>query len=105
MSRLRLSEARGNYPPYSLNSRLTEAQQENARIQSERAQLEDRTAGLEAKLAKSRSEKNAGDVALTRQEVELCEQRNKLTTGPGSGNIVPGCSRQKIPVKVRLRSR
>ena len=62
----------------SLNSRLTEAQQENARIQSERAQLEARTAGLEAEVAKSRSEKNAGDVALTLQEAELRELRNKL---------------------------
>ncbi len=62
----------------SLNSRLTEAQQENARIQSERAQLEARIAGLEAEVAKSRSEKNAGDVARTLQEAELRELRNKL---------------------------
>ncbi len=62
----------------SLNSRLTEAQQENARIQSERGQLEARNAGLEAEVAKSRSEKNAGDVALTVQEAELRELQNKL---------------------------
>ncbi|MBZ5664203.1 MAG: zf-HC2 domain-containing protein [Acidobacteriia bacterium] len=62
----------------SLNSRLTEAQQENARIQSERVQLEARTAGLEAEVAKSRSEKNAGDVALTLQEAELRKLRNRL---------------------------
>jgi hypothetical protein len=63
----------------SLNSRLTEAKQENARIQSEKTQWDARIAQLEAEIEKSRSEKSASDTALVLQEAELRELRKKMS--------------------------
>jgi len=63
----------------SLNSRLTEAEQENARIQSERAQRDARIAQLEGEIEKARSEKNASDTALALQQAELRELRKQVS--------------------------
>jgi hypothetical protein len=63
----------------SLDSRLVEAEQQNAGFQSERTEREARIKQLEIELEKSRSEKNAEDVALTLQEAELLELRKQVT--------------------------
>jgi len=62
----------------SLTSRLADAEQETARIRSEKAELEARIAGLEGDVAKSKSEKNTSDAVLALQENELRDLRNKL---------------------------
>jgi hypothetical protein len=62
----------------SLTSRLDDAQQENANIRSEKAQLEIRIAGLEADVATSKSDKNASDAVVALEEAELRDLRNKL---------------------------
>ena len=63
----------------SLNSRLTEAEQQNSRIQSERAQRDARIAQLEGEIEKARSEKNASDTALALQEAEVRELRKQVS--------------------------
>lgn len=62
----------------SLNSRLVEAEQQNASFRSEQANWEARTTHLQAELEKSRADKGTSDVALTLQETELRELRKKV---------------------------
>ena len=62
----------------SLNSRLIEAEQQNAGLHSEKAEWQTRTSQLQAELEKSRSDKGTSDVALTLQETELRELRKKV---------------------------
>jgi hypothetical protein len=62
----------------SLNSRLSEAEQQNAGLNSEKAEWQTRTSQLQAELEKSRSDKGTSDVALTLQETELRELRKKV---------------------------
>jgi hypothetical protein len=62
----------------SLNSRLTEAQQQNAGFQSAKSELEARVTQLQAELEKSKSDKGATDVAFTLQETELRELQRKI---------------------------
>ena len=62
----------------SLNSRLIEAEQQNAGLHSEKAEWQTRTSQLQAELEKSRSDKGTSDVALTLQETELRELRRKV---------------------------
>ena len=62
----------------SLNSRLIEAEQQNASFHSEKAEWQTRTSQLQAELEKSRSDKRTSDVALTLQENELRELRKKV---------------------------
>jgi len=62
----------------SLNSRLIEAEQQNASFRSEKGDSEARANRLQAELDKSRSEKGTSDVALTLQETELRELRKKV---------------------------
>ncbi len=62
----------------SLNSRLIEAQQQNAGLHSEKAEWQTRTSQLQSELEKSRSDKGTSDVALTLQETELRELRKKV---------------------------
>lgn len=62
----------------SLNSRLIEAEQQNAGLHSERVEWQTRTSQLQAELEKSRSDKGTSDVALTLQETELRELRKKV---------------------------
>ena len=62
----------------SLNSRLIEAQQQNAGLHSEKAEWQTRTSQLQADLEKARSDKGTSDVALTLQETELRELRKKV---------------------------
>ena len=63
----------------SLNSRLTEASQQNGVFQADRAEREARIKQLEAELENSKSEKNANDVALALQEAELRELRKQVS--------------------------
>jgi len=62
----------------SLNSRLTEAEQLTAQIQSEKAYREARIAQLEGEMEKSRSEKTASDTTLALQEAELRELQKQF---------------------------
>ena len=62
----------------SLNSRLIEAEQQNAGLLSEKAEWQTRTSQLQAELEKSRSDKGTSDVALTLQETELRELRKRV---------------------------
>lgn len=62
----------------SLTSRLTDAEHENANTRSEKVQLEARVGGLEADVAKSKSDKSAADAVLDLQETELRNLQNKL---------------------------
>ena len=62
----------------SLNSRLVEADQQNAGFQSEKAEWQTRTSQLQEELEKSRADKGTSDVALTLQETELRELRKKV---------------------------
>jgi hypothetical protein len=62
----------------SLNSRLSEAEQQNAGFRSEKADWEARATQLQAELEKSRADKGTSDVALTLQETELRELRKKV---------------------------
>ena len=62
----------------SLNSRLIEADQQNARFQSEKAEWETRATQLRAELEKARTDKGASDVTVALQETELRELRKKV---------------------------
>ncbi len=62
----------------SLNSRLLEADQQNATFRSEKAEWQTRTSQLQAELEKSRADRGTSDVALTLQETELRELRKKV---------------------------
>ena len=62
----------------SLNSRLIDADQQNASFRSEKADWEARSTQLQAELEKSRADKGTNDVALTLQETELRELRKKV---------------------------
>ena len=62
----------------SLNSRLIEAERQNASSRSEKADWEARATQLQAELEKSRADKGTSDVALTLQETELRELRKKV---------------------------
>jgi len=78
-----IREQRGNLASMgktqtSLTSRLADAEQETARIRSEKAELEARIAGLEGDVAKSKSEKNTSDAVLALQENELRDLQKKL---------------------------
>jgi hypothetical protein len=62
----------------SLTSRLSEADQQNARFQSEKTEWQTRTSQLQAELEKSRADRGTSDVALTLQGTELRELRKKV---------------------------
>lgn len=62
----------------TLNSRVADVERENAALLSDRTQHESRIKQLEAELEKSGSEKNASDVALALQAIELRELRKKV---------------------------
>jgi len=62
----------------SLAAQLTESEKGKASAISERDQLKERVAGLEAELTKSRSDKDASDVAVAYKEGELRELQTKL---------------------------
>ena len=62
----------------SLNSRLSEAEQQNAGFRSEKADWEARATQLQAELEKSRGDRGTSDVTLTLQETELRELRRKV---------------------------
>ncbi len=62
----------------TLNSRVADIERENAGLLSDKAQLEGRITQLQQELEKSRSEKNAGDVAITLQNTEIRELRQKV---------------------------
>ena len=66
----------------SLNSRVAEIEQENVGLVSDKVQLEGRITQLQTQLQeeldKSRSEKNAGDVAIALQNTEIRELRQKV---------------------------
>lgn len=62
----------------SLSSRLIEANQQNARFQSEKEEGETHATQLQAELEKSRADKSASDVTATLQETELRELRKKV---------------------------
>ena len=62
----------------TLNSRVADIERENAGLLSDKAQLEARITQLQEELEKSRSEKNAGDVAMALQDSEIRELRKKV---------------------------
>jgi hypothetical protein len=62
----------------TLNSRVADMERENAGLLSDKPQLEGRIAQLQEEIEKSRSEKNAGDVAMALQETEIRELRKKV---------------------------
>ena len=62
----------------NLNSRVADIELENAGLLSDKAQLEGRIAQLQEELEKSKSEKNAGDVAMALQDTEIRELRRKV---------------------------
>lgn len=62
----------------SLNSRLMEADQQTARFQSEKAELEARATQVQAELEKIRTDKSASDLTVALQERELRELRKKV---------------------------
>jgi hypothetical protein len=62
----------------SLNSRLIEAEQQNASFRSEKVDWETSATQLQAELEKSGADKGTSDVALTLQETELRELRKKI---------------------------
>ncbi|MGA2964307.1 MAG: hypothetical protein ABSD96_21815 [Candidatus Korobacteraceae bacterium] len=62
----------------TLNSRVADIERENAGFLSDKAQLEGRITQLQEDLEKSRSEKNAGDVAMALQETEVRDLRKKV---------------------------
>ena len=64
----------------SLASLLAHEEQENATIRSEKAQLEARLTGLEADLAKSKSDMNTSDALVALEESELRNLRNELAS-------------------------
>ncbi len=62
----------------TLNSRIADTERENAGLLSDKAQLEGRIGQLQEELEKSRSDKNAGDVAVALQDAEIRELRKKV---------------------------
>ena len=62
----------------TLNSRVVEIEQENTSLLSDKAQLEARITQIQEELDKSRSEKNAGEVAIALQNTEIRELRQKV---------------------------
>jgi hypothetical protein len=62
----------------TLNSRVGDIERENAGLLSDKAQLEARISQIQEELEKSKSEKNAGDVAITLQDTEIRELRKKV---------------------------
>ena len=62
----------------NLNSRVADIERENAGLLSDKAQLEGRITQLQEELEKSKSEKNAGDVAMALQDTEIRELRQKV---------------------------
>lgn len=62
----------------TLNSHVSDIERENAGLLSDKAQLEGRINQLQQELEKSKSEKNAGDVAMALQDTEIRELRNKV---------------------------
>ena len=62
----------------TLNSRAADIQRENAGLLSDKVQLEGRITQLQEELEKSKSEKNAGDVAVALQDTEIRELRKKV---------------------------
>jgi hypothetical protein len=61
----------------SLNSRLTEVEQQTAAFQTEKTDRESRIKQLEGELEKAKSEKNANEVAIALQETELRDLRKQ----------------------------
>jgi hypothetical protein len=62
----------------TLNSRVADVEQKDAGLLSDRIQLEARINQLQEELEKSRSEKNAGDIAMALQETEIRELRKQV---------------------------
>lgn len=62
----------------SLLAEIAKAEQESARRQAEKADLETRISALEAEIAKAKSDKSASDTAIIVQEAELRELRKKV---------------------------
>ena len=62
----------------SLASRLSNEEQENAKIRSEKVQLEARIASLETDVERSKSDKNTSDDLVALEESELRNLRGKL---------------------------
>jgi len=62
----------------TLNSRVADIERENAGLLADKAQLEARITQLQEEFEKSRSEKNAGDVAMALQDTEIRELRKKV---------------------------
>ena len=62
----------------TLNSRVADIEREDAGLLSDKAQLEARITQLQEDLEKSRSDKNAGAVAMALQDAEIRELRKKV---------------------------
>jgi len=62
----------------SLSTRLSDAERQSARLQSESAQQEARITQLQSELETYRADKNASDMAVRVQEAELRELRKKV---------------------------
>ena len=62
----------------TLNSRIADIERENAGFLSAKAQLEGRITQLQEELEKSKSEKNAGDVAMVLQDTEIRDLRKTI---------------------------
>ncbi len=62
----------------TLNSHVSDIERENAGLLSDKAQLEGRITQLQEELEKSKSEKNAGDVAMALQDAEIRQLQNKV---------------------------
>jgi hypothetical protein len=62
----------------TLDSRVADIERENAGLLSGKAQLEGRITQLQEELEQSRSDKNAGDVAMALQNTEIRELRKKV---------------------------
>ena len=62
----------------TLDSRVADVERENAGLLSDKAQLEGRINQLQEELEKSKSEKNAGDVAMALQNTDFRELRKEV---------------------------
>ena len=62
----------------TLNSRVADIERENAALLSDKNQLESRITQLQEELEKSRSEENAGEVAMVLQNTQIRELRQKV---------------------------
>ena len=74
----------------AMNSRVTDFELENAGLLSDKAQLERRITQLQEELEKSRSEKDAGDVAVLLQNTEIRELRKKVRRSDGRVGAATG---------------